>query len=63
MELRQFFSVFFSPLKMSHFAGGIQSLGIALNPIPNRLGHVTLISGLIPPLPGRNRVKGLFLTN
>ena len=32
---------------------------LELNPIPTRLGHVTLISGLIPPLACRNRVKTL----
>ena len=32
------------------------------NPIPKRLGHVTLIYGLIPPLPGRNRVKAWKIT-
>ena len=30
----------------------------SLNPIPTGLGHVTLIYGLIPPMAGRNRVKG-----
>ena len=31
---------------------------VFLNPIPTGLGHVTLIYGLIPPMAGRNRVKG-----
>ena len=30
-------------------------------PIPTRLGHVTLIYGLIPPMAGRNRVKAYFV--
>ena len=30
---------------------------LSFNPIPTRLGHVTLIQGLILPLAGRNRVK------
>ena len=42
---------------MSNYAGGIQSLGIALNPIPTGCCHVTLIYGLIPPMAGRNWVK------
>ena len=33
------------------------------HPIPTRLGHVTLIYGLIPPLAGRNRVKLLNKIN
>ena len=31
---------------------------LSFNPIPTGLGHVTLIYGLIPPMAGRNRVKG-----
>ena len=31
------------------------------NPIPTGLGHVTLIYGLIPPMAGRNRVKGVSI--
>ena len=33
-----------------------------LNPIPNGLGHVKFIYGLIPPMAGRNRVKGQLIS-
>ena len=39
----------------------LPSKSCLLNPIPTRLGHVTLIYGLIPPMVGRNRVKQKFL--
>ena len=32
---------------------------LGINPIPTGLGHVTLVYGLILPMAGRNRVKGI----
>ena len=47
-----------SPAVFAHFTNPKRKLR-ELNPIPTRLGHVTLIYGLIPPMAGRNRVNRL----